>query len=188
ARYTKARQRLLLLDEATGRRQIVWGELDANRVAARSRNLIIHPAKNLVPGRRYVVVLRFLRDRQPRGLWQTTSPALRRALGRAGVSQASVYLTWDFTVASDRSLTARLLSMRNDAFRQLGDTNLADGVIQGGAPGFTITGVQDFTPAQNAKIARTITGTFAVPCYLNQAGCPPGARFHYSSRRPDALP
>jgi hypothetical protein len=188
AKYLKPRQPLLLLDEATGRRQIVWGELDANQVATRSRNLIVHPAKNLVPGRRYVVVLRFLRDRQPRGLWQTTAPALRRALARAGVSPASVYLTWDFTVASDRSLTSRLLSIRNNAFRQLGDTNLADGVIQGRAPGFTITGVQDFTPAQNPKIARTVTGTFAVPCYLNQAGCPPGSRLHYGSRRPDALP
>ena len=72
AKYTKPRQPLLLLDEATGKRQIVWGELDANKVATKSRNLIIHPAKNLVPGRRYVVVLRFLRDRQPRGLWATT--------------------------------------------------------------------------------------------------------------------
>jgi hypothetical protein len=188
AKYTTRRQPLLLLDEATGKRQIVWGELDANKVATRSRNLIIHPAKNLVPGRRYVVVLRFLRDRQPRGLWATTSRALRRALSRAGVSQASVYLTWDFTVASDRSLTARMLSMRNDAFRQLGDTNLADGVIQGRAPTYTVTGVQDFTIAQNAKIARTVTGTFAVPCYLNQTGCPPGSRLHYSSSRPDALP
>jgi hypothetical protein len=188
ARYTVPRQPLLLLDEATGQRQIVWGELDANNVTTRSRNLIIHPAKNLLPGRRYVVVLRFLRDRQPRGLWQTTSPALRRALGRAGVSQASVYLTWDFTVASDRSLTARLLSMRNDAFRQLGDTNLADGVIQGRPPSYTVTGVQNFTVAQNPKIARTVTGTFTVPCYLDQTGCPPGARLHYSSGRPDALP
>lgn len=188
AKYTRPRQPLLLLDEATGRRQIVWGELDANKVATRSRNLIIHPAKNLVPGRRYVVVLRFLRDRQPRGLWPTTSAALRRALRLARVSQSSVYLTWDFTVASDRSLTGRLLSIRNDAFRQLGDTNLADGAIQGRAPSYTITGVQDFTPAQNPKIARTITGTFTVPCYLNRAGCPPGARFHYSSRRADALP
>jgi hypothetical protein len=188
AKYTKLRQPLLLLDEATGKRQIVWGELDANKVATKSRNLIIHPAKNLVPGRRYVVVLRFLRDRQPRGLWATTSRALRRALSRAGVSQASVYLTWDFTVASDRSLTARMLSIRNDAFRQLGDTNLGDGAIQGRPPSFAVTGVQDFTAAQNSKIARTVTGTFTVPCYLNVGGCPPGARFHYSSGRPDALP
>jgi hypothetical protein len=188
AKYTKPRQPLLLLDEATGQRQIVWGELDANKVTAKSRNLIIHPAKNLVPGRRYVVVLRFLRDRQPRGLWNTTSTSLRRALRMAGVSESSVYLTWDFTVASDRSLTARLLSIRGNAFRQLGDTNLADGVIQGRPPSFTVTGVQDFTVADNAKIARTITGTFTVPCYLDRAGCPPGARYHYSSSRPDALP
>ena len=92
------------------------------RLPAASRNLIIHPAKNLVPGRRYVVVLRNLSDRTPRGLWATTSSRLRAALRKAKVKRASVYLTWDFTVASDRSLTGRLLHIRNDAFAQLGDT------------------------------------------------------------------
>ena len=39
----------------------MWGELDAfEGVPNTSRHLIIHPAKNLVPGRRYVVVLRGL--------------------------------------------------------------------------------------------------------------------------------
>ena len=66
AQYTAARQPLLLLDEATGRRQIVWGELDASPASAASRYLIIHPAKNLTPGHRYVVVLRNLRDHTPR--------------------------------------------------------------------------------------------------------------------------
>ena len=36
ARYRKRRQPLLLLDERTGRRQIVWGELDAADVPASS--------------------------------------------------------------------------------------------------------------------------------------------------------
>ncbi len=144
---------------------------------------MIHPAKNLVPGRRYVVVLRNLKRRAPRGLWRTTSKALRKALRKAKVSRSSVYLTWDFTVASDKSLTARLLKIRDDAFAQLGDRNLKDGVIQGTAPSFTVTGVQDFTPAQDARIARTITGTFTVPCYLDRTGCPPGARYHYSSSK-----
>ena len=73
AKYRGRRQPLLLLDEKTGRRQIVWGELDAGDAPAASRNLIIHPAKNLVSGRRYVVVLRNLKRRAPRGLWRTTS-------------------------------------------------------------------------------------------------------------------
>ena len=74
AKYRSRRQPLLLLDERTGRRQIVWGELDAAEgVPAASRHLVIHPAKNLVPGRRYVVVLRNLKRHAPRGLWRTTS-------------------------------------------------------------------------------------------------------------------
>jgi hypothetical protein len=190
AQYTRKSQPLLLLDEKTGKRQIVWGELDAFAdVPAKSRNLIIHPAKNLVPGRRYVVVLRGLRGlRAPAGLKKTWSASLRKALATAKVKPSTVYLAWDFTVASDKSLTARLLKIRDDAFKQLGDTNLADGQIQGNAPGFTVTGVTDFTPAENAKIARKVVGTFTVPCYLNQPGCPPGSRFHYSSSKKDALP
>ena len=90
-------------------------------------------------GRRYVVVLRNLKHRAPRGLWRTTSRALRKALRKAKVRRSSVYLTWNFTVASDKSLTARLLKIRDDAFRQLGDTKLGDGVIQGKAPAFSIS-------------------------------------------------
>jgi hypothetical protein len=92
------------------------------------------------------------------------------------------------TVASDKSLTNRLLAMRNDAFRQLGDTDLADGAIQGAAPKYTITSVKDFTPAENPELLRTVSGTFEVPCYLEQQGCPAGSRLHYSSKAKDALP
>jgi hypothetical protein len=188
ARYADGRQPLLLLDEKTGTRAIVWGELEANATTNASRNLIIHPAKNLVPGRTYVVVLRGLKDKQPRGLWASTTKGVRAALKRANVSRKSVYVAWDFTVASDKSLTSRLLAMRDDAFKQLGDTNLADGVIQGAAPKYTVTAVKDFTPEENAKLLRTVTGTFEVPCYMDQPGCPPGARLHYSSASKDALP
>src|SRR4051794_2159442 len=85
-----------------------------------------------------------------------------------------------FTVASARSLAGRMLAIRNDAFKQLGDTNLSDLQVTGSAPKFNVTKVEEFTPDQNAKIARTITGTFQVPCYLNQPGCPPGSRFNLS--------
>jgi hypothetical protein len=188
ARYRDRKQPLLLVDEQTGTRAIVWGELDANATTNASRNLIIHPAKNLVPGRTYVVVLRGLKDRAPKGMWASTTTGVRKALKRAKVSRRSVFVAFDFTVASDKSLTNRLLAIRNDAFRQLGDTDLADGKIQGAPPKYTITEVKDFTPQENAKLLRTVKGTFEVPCYLNAAGCPPGARFHYSSTAKDALP
>jgi hypothetical protein len=188
AAYRRPSQKLLLLDERTARRRLVWGELDANATTAAGRNLIVHPGRNLVPGRRYVVVLRGLRDRQPKGLPATWDRRVRSALRRAGVRPSRVYLAWRFTVASNRSLTGRLLRARDDAFRQLGDANLADGRIQGAPPRFAVTGSTDFTVAQNPLTARRVTGTFELPCYMTKPGCPPGARLHYSSTRPDALP
>jgi hypothetical protein len=188
ARYRDRKQPLLLLDEQTGTRAIVWGELDANATTNASRNLIIHPAKNLVPGRTYVLALRGLKDKAPAGMWKSTTKGVRKALKRAKVSRKSVFVAFDFTVASDKSLTNRMLAIRNDAFKQLGDTDLADGTIQGTPPKYTITEVTDFTPDQNAKLLRTVKGTFEVPCYLDQPGCPPGARLHYSSTAKDALP
>ena len=78
-----------------------------------------------------------------------------------------------------------MLQIRNDAFTQLGDTNLADGKVEGSAPQYTITKVVD---NPDPRILRRISGTFTVPCYLDKQGCPPGARFHYSSKAKDALP
>ena len=121
ARYRDSKQPLLLLDESTGTPALVWGELDANATTNAARNLIIHPAKNLVPGRTYVVVLRGLKDKAPKGMWTSTTNGVRKALKRAKVSRKSVFVAFDFTVASDKSLTNRLLAIRNDAFKQLGD-------------------------------------------------------------------
>jgi|GEM_PF-3328651 len=47
-------------------------------------------------------------------------------------------MAWDFTVASTANITGRMLHIRDDAFAQLGDTNLADGIPQGTAPSFTV--------------------------------------------------
>lgn len=188
ARYADGAQKLLLLDERTGRRQLVWGELDANATTAASRHLLIHPGKNLTPGRRYVVVLRGLKDEQPRRLARSWTKGVRSALRRAKVASPTVYLAWDFTVASNRSITSRLLAMRDDAFAQLGDTTLADEQIQGRAPAFAVTKTTTYTFAENPLIARKVQGTFDVPCYMLQPGCPTGGRLHYPSAKPDATP
>ena len=99
-----------------------------------------------------MVVLRFMKGKAPRRHVEVDD--LRRAQGaraRRSVSRKSVYVAFDFTVASDKSLTNRLMSIRNDAFKQLGDTDLADGKIQGIAPKYTITSVQDFTPRPRTR-------------------------------------
>ena len=56
--------------------------------------------------------------------------------GGAGAgARGDLYLAWDFTVASDWNIASRMLRIRNDAFAQLGDTNLGDLQVQGRAPG-----------------------------------------------------
>ena len=93
-------------------------------------------------------------------------------LRRAGIARRSLYLAWDFTVASGDNLSRRLLSIRDRAFAELGDTDLADRQVQGGSPAFTVDRSADVGGG-----VRRVDGHFTVPCFLDQAGCPPGARF-----------
>jgi hypothetical protein len=192
SRYSRADAPVLVIDTKTGKRWPVWAELDSNATQASQRLLEIHPAKNLAEARRYVVVLRNLRRadgsaiRAPRG--SRVPSRLRSTLRKAKVKTgSSLYAAWDFTVASERSLSARMLHIRDDAFAQLGDHNLADVQVQGAAPQYAVTKVEDFTPAENPNIARRVSGTFTVPCYLDKPGCPPGSSFHYA-KQGDFLP
>ncbi len=114
-------------------------------------------------------------------------------LHRAGVSRKDLYLAWDFTVASTRSLTATSLFMRDDALSRLGDTSPGDGTVQGGAPTFTIDACSvavipapagcTTSDSLDPRVYAHVEGHVTVPCYLDRAGCPPGARFHYADAR-----
>jgi hypothetical protein len=190
------RQPIVLLDADTGERWPIWSELDAQANPAQGATLVVRPARNLTEGHRYVVALRGLRtatgapiaaergfaiyrDRIP-----TFAPAIERRRGaferifadldRAGLRRGELTGAWDFTVASTKSLSSRMLHIRDDAFASLG----------GAAPAFTVTGVQDEVDDQ---ILRRVTGTFSVPSYLTGTGAP-GSRFQYASAAPDALP
>jgi hypothetical protein len=81
-----------------------------------------------------------------------------------------------------------MLSIRNDAFGQLGDTDLSDLEVQGNAPQFAVTSVQNFTPDQNPRLLREVLGIFTVPCYLTTSSCAIGGGFNYSAADPDATP
>src|SRR3954471_988772 len=52
---------IVVLDADTGKRALVWSELDMT-VPAADRTLLIRPAKNFTEGHRYIVALRDLRD------------------------------------------------------------------------------------------------------------------------------
>ena len=197
-----AKAGVVVIDARTHKRQLIYAELDANAKKTSERMLLIHPAKNLAEGHRYIVALRNLKTSSGKNIkpskgfealkngkgqkrLRSRYKGIFKALKKAGIKKDSLTLAWDFTVASQRGLEARMLHIRDDAFKQLGDTNLADGQIQGGAPQYTITNVVD---NPDPRILRRISGTFQVPCYLDKPGCPPGSRFHYSSKAKDALP
>src|SRR3954447_15793794 len=210
ARYADKQQPVVVIDAKTGKRAPIWAELDAIPTADSDRNLLIRPAKNYLEGHRYVVALRNLRDadgkvlKAPAGFRifrdrQRSSQAfvnqrrghmesLFKALGKAHIARKNLYAAWDFTISSERSLTERMLHIRNDAFATLGDKNLADQNVTGVAPHFDVTKVTDFTrctapegtacPAGTDRdLMRQVEGTFDVPCYLDQPGCPPGSKF-----------
>jgi hypothetical protein len=187
----------VIVDALTRQRHLHWAELDAYAATDDTRALMLRPAVNFLEGRRYVVAFRNLRDATGAPIAAerafevyregipTFIPAVeaRRAhmeslfttLARAGVARDDLYVAWDFTVASTRNLSSRLLHMRDDGFASLG----------GDAPSFTITNVQNNVDAQ---IYRRVTGTFEVPKYLTGNG-EPGTRLHYGgSTAPDALP
>src|SRR5262249_26322601 len=113
----------------------------------------------------------------------------------AGIPKNDLYLAWDFTVASERNLSERLLFMRDDAFARLGSA----------APAFVVSNVFEHSCsivgtnpkpaggcAANAdcgtggvcdlsstgvtsNIFRRVIGTYTVPRYVNSPTAP--ARF-----------
>jgi len=187
---------IVLLDADTGQRWPYWAELDANDSDASQQALLIHPARNLAESDTFIVALRDLRDasgdRIPagpgfaqfvKGKPQTAAardrlPQMKQILAqlsRHHVKRQSLYLAWDFTVASSQNLTGRMIHMRDDAFAKLGD----------GAPAFQVGKVTDYTAAQDALVSRQITGTFDVPSYLNEPGGPAGSTLNLG---PDGLP
>ncbi|MFC7530910.1 hypothetical protein [Actinoplanes sp. GCM10030250] len=172
---------IVLFDTRTWQRTPYWAELDAHATDQPDRQLlIIRPAVALREATRYVVVLRGLRDRTgaliPEPDRATTS-RLRGDLARARIHRRGLYLAWDFTVASAPGLTGRILRMRDDAFGGLGRR----------APAFTVSQVTDFTAEQDARIARQVRGTVAVPSYLTGTGGP-GSRLHYGPAGGDGQP
>ena len=188
---------IVVINTETGKRHLIWSELDMNATSPENRMLIIRPAVNFDEGTRYIVALRNLKDSEDKIIPAQAGFAAYRdgtatgeraehykgifsTLGRAGIARKSLYLAWDFTVASERNLTERMLTIRDDAFAELGDTNLADLKVEGDAPPFEVKTVTNFTPEEEPLIARRVEGTVTVPCYLNEPACPTGSQFAYS--------
>ena len=182
----------VIVNASTLAHHLHWAEIDSNATSEPNRVVYMRPGINFDDGARYIVAMRnmkrtdgsiippsptFLayRDNTPTG-----DPALesRRAhmeeifatLAAAGVPRNDLFLAWDFTVASTRSLTERMLFVRDDGFARLGAAS----------PTFAVTGVTDNV---DSKIFRIIDGTFTVERYVSSPTTP--ARFVLG---PDGLP
>ena len=102
--------------------------------------------------------------------------------------------TWRGTSrsAAAQRIAGRLLGMRDAAFAELGDTNLADLTVQGDAPAFTPGAAAcPTTDAAGRRDPARVAATFTVPCFLDQPGCPTGLALRLRRRqeqRPGADP
>lgn len=169
---------VVLLDVDAGERVPFWAELTISFPAGEEPLLVVRPARALHEGHRHIVALRGLKDasgaelapsevfRAYRDKLTTTSalveerrPAMEvifEDLENSGVERASLTLAWDFTVSSQRSLSERLLHLRDDSFLQLGDE----------APPFSVEATAD------GGTVTIVQGTFEVPLYLTGDGGP----------------
>ena len=158
ARSYDESQPVVVVNARTKERQLIWSEIDSNPDDTDDVTLIIRPAVNFAEGERYIVALRNLKNaagetippspgfRLYRDALETGEPEVERRrahfedilgkLAAAGIERGNLYRAWDFTVASETGLSRRALSIRDDAFAQLGDVNLADLTVQGNSPTF----------------------------------------------------
>ena len=187
---------VVLIDTTTGERVPLWAEIDAKPADAGDRLLTIRPAIALPEGHTFVIGLRGMANGAGAALDPTDAfrvyrdnlvttideiearrPAMEATfeyLETAGVARSDLQLAWDFTVASQRSLSERMLHIRDDALATLGDI----------APPYTIT---EITPNSDDNIALQVKGTYTVPNFLTGDGGP-GNSFNYSSDAIDSLP
>jgi hypothetical protein len=187
---------ILIIDAESGARHLSWAEMDSYATDDATRALIIRAGINFKEGHRYIVALRNLKDKagallEPSAgflVYRDAVPSsvpeiearrerMEDILGRlavAGVAREELYLAWDFTVASERNLSERMLHIRDDAFASLGAA----------APAFTVTKV---TQNPDANRSRRIEGTFTVPNYMTSPTGASGSTFHYADPD-DGLP
>ena len=103
ARAFARRQPIVVIDEATGKRQLIWVELDALAPNNAERDLMIHPGKDFTDGHTYVVALRNLRTANDRVIRAPRWFARLRAGGRLPAPSA---LSAGATRASSRRSSA----------------------------------------------------------------------------------
>jgi hypothetical protein len=172
---------IVILDSATGEHIPYFAELDAQTTNTAQQLLLIHPAVALTEAHRYVVVLRDLVDNSGHSVaplasttkaWNATpgsSPRMQYISKVLHTDLASVigstepYMAWDFTVASEKSLSGPALTMHTLAYDWLATHHVSSngGTVPADyAPAFTVTS------SKTTNGVRDVHGTFQVPLFL----------------------
>ena len=191
---------IVILNADTGERHPFWSELDTHPAAVSTGEqvLILRPARNFEEGARYIVALRDLKSSDGSSLAPGAEFQAYRdgayagdllngarqthfdtnvfpVLEEAGIARDDLYLAWDFTVASERNLAERSLHIRDDAFAQLGDTDLSDRIVQGSSPEFVVDSTEEETRTwtdtrgrPHSQPMRLVRGRVTVPNYLDR--------------------
>lgn len=191
----------VLTDMTTGERVAHWTEVDARPEIddVDRTTVLIRPLIVLDPGHRYAVGIgqpvdadgndievsagfRVVRDGLETGIGAVEERRDRvneaiAAVEGAGIRRGEQWLAWDFTTMSEENLTGELISMRDQAFEELGDA----------APAFTVTEVltarDDGSPLPDG-IAKRIRGTYEVPSFIEGDGSPGQAMARDDEGRP----
>ena len=131
-------------------------------------------------------------DRHPgdRGAAAPTSTRSSRRSSRPGSPAPTSTSPGTSPSPAPRNITERMLSIRDDALAQLGDTTPGDGDrcrdTRPTSRSPTSTRFPRPPPGTESENVREVTGTFQVPCYLDQTGlCPPERKFDLGA---DGLP
>ena len=195
-------QPIVVINADTRQRHLIWSEIDANPAEPGERQPD-HPAGGQLRRGRALhrraaepEETRAASRSRPSSRSASTATACRasdpavearrphmesifRRCGRRASSATTS--TSPGTSPSRASATSRerALFIRDDAFAQLGDTNLSDLQVQGTAPQFAVTAGDRL----HARAGRTDRAQgrrhLRRPLLPEPAGCPPGARFTY---------
>jgi hypothetical protein len=149
-------------------------------------NIIVRPAENFEFGKRYIVAFRNLknaenqaiesplgfrvyRDNLPtqQNVVEQRRPHMEQIINdlssKAGIAKEGLYMAWDFTVASEENVTGRATDIRDAAFAELGDTNLADRKIQGDSPEVDVLAYCDKSNTASPQCGNNYPGNTSFP-------------------------
>ena len=158
-RSFERRQPVVVINACTGRRHLIWAELDSNATTPDGTALLIHPAVNSREGSATswpcatcaAPTAAGSAPGAPSGSTATASRTSSRSLrrrrrhlegdlpdaGRAGIERPELSRPGTSRSRAERSrCSERPLSIRDRAFLELGDPNLRDLEVDGVAPAF----------------------------------------------------